>query len=151
MLWTPSGHLSGSGPRSIAKPRQRAMSQNPNRTPSEYPNPHKNRLKWVVHLPRNGTIGFDPQPYLAHCESSELWRACLLRNEVLSQPFPSDTDTHELMPPKSGNQQVNSLTWPNIPGLPAACKTHNKKLEACSLQGSTLDVAGLCKRIHLGE
>ena len=21
-----------------------------------------NRLKWVVHLPQNGTIGFDPQP-----------------------------------------------------------------------------------------
>ena len=31
-------------------------------TPSEHPNPHYNRLKWVVHLPRNGTIGFDPQP-----------------------------------------------------------------------------------------
>ena len=23
----------------------------------------KNRLKWVVHLPQNGTIGFDPQPH----------------------------------------------------------------------------------------
>ena len=21
------------------------------------------RLRWVVHLPQNGTIGFDPQPY----------------------------------------------------------------------------------------
>ena len=27
-----------------------------------HPNPHQNRLKWVVHLPKNGTIGFDPQP-----------------------------------------------------------------------------------------
>ena len=24
------------------------------RTPSEHPNPHSNRLKWVVHLPQNG-------------------------------------------------------------------------------------------------
>ena len=32
------------------------------RTPSEHPNPHENRLKWVVHLPQNGNIGFDPQP-----------------------------------------------------------------------------------------
>ena len=39
-----------------------AMDQNPNRTPSEHPNPHENRLKWVVHLPQNGTICFDPQP-----------------------------------------------------------------------------------------
>ena len=30
--------------------------------PSEHPNPHSKRLKWVVHLPQNGTIGFDPQP-----------------------------------------------------------------------------------------
>ena len=37
--------------------------QNPNRTPSEHPNPHYNRLNWVVHLPQNGTIGFDPQPH----------------------------------------------------------------------------------------
>ena len=29
---------------------------------SEHPNPHQNRLKWVVHLPQNGTIAFDPQP-----------------------------------------------------------------------------------------
>ena len=29
---------------------ERAMGQNPNRTPSEHPNP----LKWVVHLPQNG-------------------------------------------------------------------------------------------------
>ena len=36
------------------------------RTPSENPNPHKNRLKWVVHLPEKGSIGFDPQP----CEES---------------------------------------------------------------------------------
>ena len=33
------------------------------RTLSEHPNPHY-RLKWVVHLPQNGTIGFDPQPYV---------------------------------------------------------------------------------------
>ena len=32
-------------------------------TPSENPNPHKNRLKRVVYLPRNGAIGFDPQPF----------------------------------------------------------------------------------------
>ena len=32
------------------------------RTLSEDPNPHQNRLKWVVHLPQNGTIGFDPPP-----------------------------------------------------------------------------------------
>ena len=31
-----------------------AMGQNPNLTPSEHPNPHQNRLKWVVHLPQNG-------------------------------------------------------------------------------------------------
>ena len=40
-----------------------AMGQNPNSTPSEHPNPHENRLTWVVHLPQNGTIGFDPQLY----------------------------------------------------------------------------------------
>ena len=34
-----------------------AMGQNPNRTPSEHPNPHY-RQKWVVHLPQNDTIGF---------------------------------------------------------------------------------------------
>ena len=39
-----------------------AMGQNPNRTPSEHPNPHSDRLQWVVYLPQNGTIGFDPQP-----------------------------------------------------------------------------------------
>ena len=33
------------------------------RTPSAYPNPHENGPKWAVHLPQNGTIGFDPQPY----------------------------------------------------------------------------------------
>ena len=38
------------------------MGRNPNRTPSEHPNPHQNRRKWVVHLPQNGTIRFDPQP-----------------------------------------------------------------------------------------
>ena len=31
--------------------------------PSEHPNPHYNRLKWVVHLPQNGTIVFEPQPH----------------------------------------------------------------------------------------
>ena len=43
---------------------QMAMGQNPNRTPSEHPiqSPLKQVLKWVVHLPPNGTIGFDPQP-----------------------------------------------------------------------------------------
>ena len=41
-----------------------AMGQNPNRTPSEHPNPNKNRPKWVVHLPQNGTIGFDPQTHI---------------------------------------------------------------------------------------
>ena len=39
------------------------MGQNPNRTPSEHPNPHSNRVTWVVHPPQNGTIGFDAQPY----------------------------------------------------------------------------------------
>ena len=37
-----------------------AMGQKPNRTPSEHPNPHY-RVKWAVHLPQNGTLGFDPQ------------------------------------------------------------------------------------------
>ena len=37
--------------------KELAMGQNP-----VHPNPHQNRLKWVVHLPQNGTIGFDPQP-----------------------------------------------------------------------------------------
>ena len=32
------------------------------RTPSEHPNSHSNRLKWVVHLPQNGTI---------HCSSNK--------------------------------------------------------------------------------
>ena len=34
-------------------------------------NPHQNRLKWVVHLSQNGTIGFDPQPCLCEpkCDS----------------------------------------------------------------------------------
>ena len=32
---------------------------------SEHPNPHENRQKWVVHLPQNGTTGFDSQPYEA--------------------------------------------------------------------------------------
>ena len=43
-----------------------AMGQNPkSRTASEHPNPLRNKigLKWVVHLPQNGTIGFDPQPF----------------------------------------------------------------------------------------
>ena len=31
---------------------------------SEHPNPHKKRLKWVVHLPQNDTIYFNPQPCL---------------------------------------------------------------------------------------
>ena len=31
--------------------------------PSEHPNPNYNRLKWVVHLPENGTIGVDPRPH----------------------------------------------------------------------------------------
>ena len=31
--------------------------------PVNIPNPHENRLIRVVHLPQNGTIGFDPQPY----------------------------------------------------------------------------------------
>ena len=43
------------------------MGQNPNRTPSEHSNPHQNRLKWVVHPPQNGTIGFDPQPHDQYC------------------------------------------------------------------------------------
>ena len=30
------------------------------RIPRKHPNPDSNRLKWVVHLPQNGTIGFDP-------------------------------------------------------------------------------------------
>ena len=35
------------------------------RTPSEHFNPHQNRPKWVVHLPQNGTIGFDPHAVLS--------------------------------------------------------------------------------------
>ena len=48
-------------------------------TPSEHP-------KWVVHLPQNGTIGFDPQPYpLAEtgpvsCDRGRSPRARLVRN-----------------------------------------------------------------------
>ena len=34
----------------------------PRLSPSEHPNPHSNRRKWVLHLPQNGTIGFDPWP-----------------------------------------------------------------------------------------
>ena len=36
------------------------MGQKPHRNSSEHPNPH-HRRKWVVHLPQNCTIGFDPQ------------------------------------------------------------------------------------------
>ena len=42
--------------------------QKPNRlAPSEHPNPTTkiDELKWVVHLPQNGTSGFDPQPFTA--------------------------------------------------------------------------------------
>ena len=76
-----------------------ATGQNANRTPSEHPNPRKNRLKWMVHLPQNGTIGFDPQPHvqevqnmrgLAECEHS-LPPACLPRSgsyiPMAHQPF----------------------------------------------------------------
>ena len=41
------------------------------RTPSEHPNPRKNRVTWVVHLPQNGTIGVDPQPCLTHAIHAE--------------------------------------------------------------------------------
>ena len=37
------------------------MGQNPV-FPVNIPIPTKNRLEWVVHLPQNGTIVFDPQP-----------------------------------------------------------------------------------------
>ena len=36
------------------------------RTSSEHPNPHQNRLTCVMHLPQNGTFGFDPQPLRSH-------------------------------------------------------------------------------------
>ena len=36
----------------MCTPQNMAMGQNPNRTPSEHPNPHY-RLKWVLHLPQN--------------------------------------------------------------------------------------------------
>ena len=32
--------------------------------PVNIPIPNKRRLKWVVHLSQNGTIGFDPWPYM---------------------------------------------------------------------------------------
>ena len=38
----------------------------PSKSYPEHPNPHSNRLKRVVHLLQNGTIGFDPHPYLSH-------------------------------------------------------------------------------------
>ena len=38
-----------------------ATGQNPV-PPVNIPIPTKIGLKWVVHLPQNGTIGFDPQP-----------------------------------------------------------------------------------------
>ena len=50
-----------------------AMGQNPNRTPSEHSNPHKNRLKRVVHLPQNGTIGFDPRPNVFLAGINFMW------------------------------------------------------------------------------
>ena len=40
------------------------MGQNPNRTLSEHSNPTTKIGSNMVHLPRNGTIGFHPQPYL---------------------------------------------------------------------------------------
>ena len=41
-----------------------AVGQNP--VPPEHPNSHKNRLKWAVHLPQNGTIGVDPMRMQFH-------------------------------------------------------------------------------------
>ena len=45
-----------------------AMGQNPKPVPPVNirfnPTTKIGSLKWVVHLPQNGTIGFDPQPYL---------------------------------------------------------------------------------------
>ena len=43
------------------------------RTPMNIPT-HSNRLKWVVHLPQNGTIGFDPQPSLSRAQRRQCQR-----------------------------------------------------------------------------
>ena len=40
--------------------------------PVNIPIPTKNRVKWVLHLFHNGTIGFDPQPFLETAHSPGL-------------------------------------------------------------------------------
>ena len=63
-----------------------AMGQEPNRTPNEHPNPHSNRLKWVVHLPQNGTIGFDPQPHQIENETHSLAQDLSASSKLKWQP-----------------------------------------------------------------
>ena len=46
-----------------------------------------NRLKWVAHLPPNGTIGFDPQPYFAQLPT------CLPAKEPIAQLMDSQQAT----------------------------------------------------------
>ena len=77
------------------------------RTPSEHLNPDKIGLKWVVHLPQNGTIGFDPQPYeylINHKSPLTCFAECLsTRSRVaicayVPSPLPSVmTDSQYLM------------------------------------------------------
>ena len=50
---SPDAHSFGSPGRKTKGHYHLPMGQNPNRTPSEPPNPHYNRLKWVVHLAQN--------------------------------------------------------------------------------------------------
>ena len=55
-----------------------AMGQNPNRTPSEHPNPHYNRPKWVVNspTPKWDPIGFDHRGHLFNLSGANMgWEA----------------------------------------------------------------------------
>ena len=71
--WAGAWGLSRAGPKPplpTPQTKKMAMGQNPNRlAPSEHPiQSNHYRLKWVVHLPQNGTICFDPQPNVGNLQ-----------------------------------------------------------------------------------
>ena len=51
--WRSDFHKEGNPPRTHSNGHE-SKARTP--WPSEHPNPHKNTLKWVVHLPQNGTM-----------------------------------------------------------------------------------------------
>ena len=68
--------------------------------PVNIPIPTKNRQKWVVPLPQNGTIGFDPQPY------AWTWT---LHGWFLQSPLFAACGAPENMTRKQNDAQVVSL------------------------------------------